>query len=46
MNPIEDDFEASEGGNEWGIDSDAPNCLGDFNNDGLEDVFLGLRFVH
>ena len=45
VNPIEDDFEASEGGNEWGIDLDAQIAVGDFNNDGLEDVFLGHRFA-
>ena len=45
VNPIEDDFEASQGGNEWGIDLDAQISVGDFNNDGLEDVFVGHRFA-
>ena len=42
--PIDDDHEASEGSNEWGIDLTDQTAVGDFNGDGLEDVMFAHRY--
>ncbi len=42
--PIQDSMEPSDGSDQWLLNADPQMVVGDFNNDGLEDVFVGHRF--